>query len=206
MLRPHGWLCLLTVQQARQLSADRLMELPDFHRVIITPTLTKPHDTAHRDAREVACHLARALELRQKWRFQRETPEWEDERLAALNEAARVRPFEDAAGFMPAPGAADISCSFGADGIASLTCNKGGVLTALPWAPPSLAEFTEDLRWLHDTVCVGKSETTFAVKRLTMLEKNFNFYSEMNWSCVLRHAGWQDPFAARSRYTRASAW
>ena len=140
----------------------------------------KPSDSAHRDVAPVAQQLAAALELRQKYVYQREVPEWEDERLAAFNAAARSRPFapvwaepptkvSDPQGAVVEIGAAQIDLSevdaartmqtseytfsIGADGVAVVSDGSGPMDA---WKPPTLEQFTRDLEWLYMDVCSGK--------------------------------------------------
>ena len=139
----------------------RRAEPPEFHRVIVTPTLPshKPTDTAHRDVRKVATNLCEMLELRRGYVYQRQTPEWEDERLQAFDAAARRHPFDLST---PAPTAGEqYTFSIGRDGVAAVSRNGEAMAE---WAPPSLGEFTADLERLYTTVCCGKSENTFCHK------------------------------------------
>lgn len=139
----------------------RQAEPPEFHRVIVTPTLPshKPTDSAHRDVRQVATNLCEMLELRRGYVYQRQTPEWEDGRLQAFDERARRHPFDLST---PDPAAGEqYTFSIGRDGVAAVSRNGEAMAE---WAPPSLGEFTADLERLYTTVCCGKSENTFCHK------------------------------------------
>ena len=156
-----------------------LESLPEFHRVVVTPTLAehKPSDAAHRDVNPVAENLLRALEMREQYLWKRTTHQNEDPKLAQFDEDARRDPFT----FRAAPCGDDVQYNFsiGATGVAEVKLNGRAVKE---WAPPTLAAFSADLTWLYKVVCCGKAECTFAHKRLKMLEKNFKYSQEMNWS------------------------
>ena len=164
-----------------------LEELPEFHRLIVTPTLAghKPSDSAHKDVGAVSKNIVKALELREQFVFTRRVHQDEDPVLACFDEDHRKDPFTERA----APPADrdsgtvtdgdSYAFTIGRSGVAELTRNG---VPVTEWAPPSLAAFSSGLVWLYQDVCNGKSERTFAHKRLQMLEKNFIYYQEMNWS------------------------
>jgi hypothetical protein len=158
-----------------------LESLPEFHRVIVTPTLAahKPSDTAHRDVGPVSANLVKALQLREQYVYRRTTHQNEDEKLMQFDEEARRNPFTRRSAAAPSPEAARYTFSIGASGVAEVKRNGTKVRD---WAPPSLADFSTDLVWLYKDVCCGKAECTLAYKRNKMLDKNFQYCQEMNWS------------------------
>ena len=113
-----------------------------------------------------------------RYLWERTTHQNEDPRLMKFEEESRRNPFTHRA-VNPIDGDAEYTFSIGPTGVAQVTRNGNAVSE---WTPPSLATFTADLNWLYKDVCCGKAECTFSHKRLKMLEKNFLYSQEMNWS------------------------